>query len=144
MKTKLLAISAVFSMLIASSAFAGKPTPPTGPSDYDATFTCPATVSVGEPLIVNVNVVNNGPGDPGAHISIVMGDFMSNGTIVATDDVFDDIDKGKKQVPTTYTYDLGSFDNPYSAGVWMDYELHLTDEDTSDFDDKYCSFQIVE
>lgn len=144
MKNKVMAILAVFSLLLCGNAFAGKQAPPTGPSDYDATFTCPATVAVGEPLIVNVNVVNNGPGDPGADIIIIMGDFMSSGTIVATDTVFDDIDKGKNQSPTTYTYDLGSFDNPYSAGVWMDYEMHLWDEDTSDYDDRYCSFQIVD
>jgi hypothetical protein len=142
---KILAILAVFFLLLSTNAFAGKPTPPTDPSDYDAIFNCPVTVAVGEPLIINVNVVNNGPGDPGALIHIVAGDFIGGGTIVATDVVYDVIDKNK-QYYTTYTYDLGSFDNPYSAGVYMDCELHLFDEDDSDSyrEEKYCTFQIVE
>ena len=145
MKTKVLAILAVLSMVMTGSALAGKPAPPTGPQDYDAIFNCPATVRVGEPLIINVNLVNYGPEDPGVRIQIVEGDFIGGGNIKITDVIYDDIDKGKesKQIPTTYTYDLGSYDNPYSAGVYMDYELWMSDDDP-DLDNKYCSFQIVE
>jgi hypothetical protein len=143
MKSKVFVVLAVLALFLTGNALAVKPTPPTGDSDYDATFTCPSTVAIGEPLIVNVNTINRGPGDPGADVQIIMGDFMSGGTIVATDRVFDDIDKGKTQYATTTSYNLGTFDNPYSAGVWMDYEMRLFDQN-SDFDEKYCSFQIVE
>ena len=71
-------------------------------------FSCPTEVRVDEPLVVSVEIIKYGTGDPGADLMIGADDGCGGVVPLVQDVVYDATDKGTQR-STIYSYNLGSY-----------------------------------
>lgn len=135
---------AVLALGVSTPALAGKPVPPPTIPDYDiVNFLCPSEVRVGVDLVVLVEITKFGTTDPGATLQILEGGGCCGGDIIRVEQVvYDATEAGKRQVSTTYSFNLGSYP-AVSAGLWTDFSAVIWDNDPDPDYPRTCQVHVV-